>query len=87
MYNFDVVPNRRGSNCIKWDRADQACGGDNLLPMWIADMDFAVAPAIVEALHKKADEAVFGYTFLSDDYYNAVIHWMKTRHNFEVTKD
>ena len=87
MYNFDVVPNRRGTNCIKWDRADKSFGGDNLLPMWIADMDFAVAPAIVEALHKKADQAVFGYTFLSDDYYNAVIHWMKTRHNFEVTKD
>ncbi len=86
MYNFDVVPNRKGTNSIKWDRVSQF-GGDHLLPMWIADMDFAVAPAIVEALHKKADEAVFGYTFLSDDYYNAVIHWMKTRHNFEVTKD
>lgn len=87
MYNFDVVPNRRGTNSIKWDRADKAYGGENLLPMWIADMDFAVAPPIVEALHKKADEAVFGYTFLSDDYYNAVINWMKSRHNFEVAKE
>ena len=55
--------------------------------MWIADMDFAVAPAITEALHKKVDQSVFGYTFLSDEYYNAVINWMKTRHNFEVEKD
>lgn len=86
MFNFDVVPNRRGTNSIKWDRMSQF-GGDNLLPMWIADMDFAVAPAIVEAVHKKADQAVFGYTFLSDEYYNAVIHWMNTRHNFPVEKE
>ncbi|MEA4920780.1 MAG: MalY/PatB family protein [Clostridiaceae bacterium] len=87
MYNFDVVPERRGTNSIKWDRADEYCGGKNLLPMWIADMDFAVAPSIIGNLRKKVDQSVFGYTFLSDEYYNAVIHWMKTRHNFDVEKE
>lgn len=87
MFNFDNVPNRRGTRSVKWDNADKLYGGENLLPMWIADMDFAVAPAIVENLQEKAAEAVFGYTFLSDNYYDAVIHWMKSRHNFDVKKE
>lgn len=87
MYNFDIVPNRYGTNSTKWDNADKLYGGTNLLPMWIADMDFAVAPPIIEHLKKRVDQAVFGYTFLSDDYYNAVIHWMKTRHKFDVKKE
>lgn len=87
MFNFDKAPNRKGTNSVKWDNADARFGGKNLLPMWIADMDFAVAPAITEAIHKKADQAVFGYTFLSDAYYDAVIHWMKTRHKFDVQKE
>ncbi len=87
MFDFDKVPQRLGTNSVKWDAAEKVFGSKDILPMWIADMDFAVAPAITEALHKKVDQAVFGYTFLSDEYYNAVINWMKTRHNFEVEKD
>ena len=87
MFDFDKVPQRLGTNSVKWDAAEKVFGSKDILPMWIADMDFAVAPAITEALHKKVDQSVFGYTFLSDEYYNAVINWMKTRHNFEVEKD
>lgn len=87
MYTFDKGPDRRGTNSVKWDNADARFGGKNLLPMWIADMDFAVAPCITEALHKKVDEAVFGYTFLSDRYYDAVVSWMKKRHNFDACKE
>lgn len=87
MFDFDKVPQRLGTNSVKWDAAEKVFGSKDVLPMWIADMDFAVAPAITEALHKKVDQSVFGYTFLSDEYYNAVINWMKTRHNFEVAKE
>lgn len=87
MFDFDKVPQRLGTNSVKWDAAEKVFGSKDILPMWIADMDFAVAPAITEALHKKVDQSVFGYTFLSDEYYNAVINWMKTRHNFEVAKE
>lgn len=87
MFDFDKVPQRLGTNSVKWDAAEKVFGSKDILPMWIADMDFAVAPAITEALHKKVDQSVFGYTFLSDEYYNAVINWMKTRRNFEVEKD
>ena len=87
MFDFDKVPQRLGTNSVKWDAVEKVFGSKDILPMWIADMDFAVAPAITEALHKKVDQSVFGYTFLSDEYYNAVINWMKTRHNFEVEKD
>ena len=87
MFDFDKVPQRLGTNSVKWDAAEKVFGSKDVLPMWIADMDFAVAPAITEALHKKVDQSVFGYTFLSDEYYNAVINWMKIRHNFEVAKE
>ena len=87
MFNFDKGPERRGTKSVKWDNADQRFGGTNLLPMWIADMDFTAPPAIVDAIHKTAERAAYGYTFLSDEYYDAVISWLKRRHNFEVAKD
>ena len=67
MYNFTDAPNRKNQGCVKWDRADSGYGGTNLLPMWIADMDFEVAPAIVEALEKRVKNKVFGYDFLTDE--------------------
>ncbi len=87
MYNFTDAPNRKNQGCVKWDRADSGYGGTNLLPMWIADMDFEVAPAIVEALEKRVKNKVFGYDFLTDEYFDAVIGWMKRRHNYEVQRD
>ena len=97
--NFDERIDRRHTQAISVDECRSAVfhedaqtakfpyPDDQVIRMWIADMDFAVAPAITEALHKKVDQSVFGYTFLSDEYYNAVINWMKTRHNFEVAKE
>ena len=80
-YNFDEIVDRHGTRCLKWDLFDSK------LPMWIADMDFKTAPAVVEALEKRAAHGIFGYTFIDDDWYEAIINWWKARHHFEIQKE
>lgn len=80
-YNFDEIVNRRGTDSIKWDVAD------NELPMWVADMDFQTAPEIIDALIKRAKEGVFGYTDVNDEWYDAYINWWKNRHGFEMNRE
>ena len=82
-YNFDEIVPRRGSNSLKWDGIDT----DGVLPMWVADMDFRTAPAITEAVTRRAQEGVFGYTHVPDAYYDAVIGWFGRRHGFNIEKD
>ena len=64
-YDFDELIDRRQTGSIKWS------GSPNELPMWVADMDFKAAPAIIEALHQRIDHGVFGYTEPDDDWFNA----------------
>ena len=87
MYNFTDAPNRKNQGCTKWDKADLLYGGQSLLPMWIADMDFEVAPPIVSAIEKRVQNKVFGYDFLTDEYFEAVKGWMKKRHHYEIEKE
>lgn len=75
-YNFDEIVTRRGSNCIKWDEAEDP----NIIPLWVADMDFHVYPGIVEALRKRVEHGVFGYSLVPQTYYDAVIRWFRDRH-------
>lgn len=84
MYHFDKGTERRNTNCEKWD-ADFV--GKDVLPMWVADMDFEIAPAIRERILKAANQGAFGYHFLSDEYYQAVIDFMKERHDYTVKKE
>lgn len=84
MYNFDKGIERRGTSCVKWD---EAFVGKDVLPMWVADMDFEIAPAITKRLVDVAGKGVFGYQLLSDEYYDAVIRFMKDRHEYEVKKE
>ena len=65
MFNFDEIINRRDTGCVKWDE-----GEEGVIPMWVADMDFPVAPAIQEAIRKRAQHPVFGYTYVQDNYYS-----------------
>ena len=82
-YNFDEMISRRNTNCIKWD----ASADSEVLPMWVADMDFRTAPAIVEALQKRVAHGIFGYTRVPDEYYQAVISWLDRRHGLKTKKD
>ena len=81
-YDFDSVVNRRGTGCVKWDETDK----EDVIPLWVADMDFAVAPAIQKAVQQRAAHPVFGYTHVQDDYYEAVISWFKRRHNWVIER-
>lgn len=82
-YNFDELTKRRGTGCVKWDEAPSP----DVIPMWVADMDFAVAPAIQEAIRKRAEHPVFGYTYVQDDYYEAVISWFQRRHHWTISRE
>lgn len=80
-YNFDKLTNRRGTNSLKWDVPE------NELPMWVADMDFETAPEITEALKKRVDHGIFGYTTVPDAWRDAVSSWWERRHGFKMERD
>jgi len=82
-YNFDERIDRRGTGCVKWDMAPDK----DVLPLWVADMDFRAAPAILEAVKKRAEHGVFGYTVVEDDYYDAVISWFRRRHQWHIKRE
>lgn len=82
-YNFDEITQRRGSNSYKWDSATD----DDVLPMWVADMDFRTAPAIINALSNRAQHGIFGYTKVPQTYYDATISWFQRRHNFHLDRN
>ena len=80
-YDFDKIVDRSNTNSMKWNVAE----GE--LPMWVADMDFETAPAIMEAISKRAQHGCFGYTEIPDAWYQAYIDWWKIRHDFTMEKD
>ncbi len=92
-YNFDEIVNRRGTSSIKWDFGELLKDfgiterfDEDTIPLFTADMDIAVAPPIVEAMHSTADARIYGYSSLPDTYYDSVINWFKNRHNWEIKK-
>jgi cystathionine beta-lyase len=86
-YDFDAVIDRYDTNSIKWDFAEKLFRVKDILPMWVADMDFRVAEPIVTALKKTAEHGIFGYSEITDSYYNALIDWMKRRHSWQMEKE
>lgn len=82
IYNFDEIIPRRHTNSVKWDEAAQ----DDIIPLWVADMDFRVLPQITETLRQRVDHGVFGYTHVPDSYYESVIRWFKDRHGLQGVK-
>lgn len=86
-YNFDEIITREGTNCIKYDALERFFGNTDILPLWVADMDFRTPDFIVDAIKKRAEHEIYGYTFRDDSYYNSIIGWMKRRHNWEIQKE
>lgn len=78
---------RKGTHSLKWDALDERFGDPDLLAMWVADMDFKVADSITNALQERVDHAVYGYTVISDDYYQAFSNWMETHFNLTIPKE
>ena len=96
-FNFDELTERRGTGSVKWDeeapRQTEGCippEGSNekdIIPLWVADMDFRAAPAIIEAVRRRAEHGIFGYTLVDDSYYEAIISWFRRRHGWTIQRE
>ena len=86
-YNFDQMIDRRNTDCVKYDGLQDVFGCADLLPMWVADMDFRVPPEVQEAARKCCEQGIFGYTFRSDDGKDAFRNWVKQRYSWEVKEE
>ncbi len=78
---------RKGTSSLKWDALDVRFGDPDLISMWVADMEFRTPDCVIDALQKRVAHGVFGYSFVPDSYYDAVIDWEKNHHGYEVKKD
>ncbi|WP_251622684.1 MalY/PatB family protein [Odoribacter lunatus] len=79
-YDFDEIIPRRGTRSYKWDMPEE----EGVLPMWVADMDFKTAPAIIEALEKRVAHGIFGYVKVPQSYYEAIVQWFSRRHQWTI---
>lgn len=83
-YNFDELIDRSNTNCIKYDARENVFGNSNVIPLWVADMDFAVAPEIHSAIIKRAQHPVFGYTMRCNEFYEVAQSWFAKRYHWHV---
>lgn len=83
-YDFDKVIDRRGSGCVKYDVLDKVYGRTDLIPLWVADMDFETPDFIIDALKERLDHPVLGYASEHPDYWPAIIDWQKKRNGWEI---
>lgn len=86
-YNFDELVDRTNTNSIKYDAREQFFGNGEVLPLWVADMDFKTPDFIVQALKQRLEHEVLGYTFRGDSYADAIINWLDLRHGWKVEKE
>lgn len=84
QYNFDEIIDRSNTDCVKWDKMKALFGRDNLIPLWVADMDFKSPPAIIEALQERVKHGVFGYTLPSEEYTRSIVNWLDKHHQWKV---
>ena len=82
-YNFDEIIPRHGTASMKWD----ACDDPEMLPLWVADMDFRAAPCIIDAMQRRLNHGIFGYVDVPESYYEAVIQWFARRHNWQIQRE
>lgn len=86
-YNFDEVISREGTNCEKFDAREQIFGRADVIPMWVADMDFAAPPAVVEAIRKRAEHPILGYSYRSDNYWQSIIGWVDRHSGWKIQRE
>lgn len=86
-YNFDEVIDRRGSDSLKLEALLPRWGREDLIPMWVADMDFRTPPFIIDSVKKRIECEIFGYTEKPNTWYQSIINWQKKRHQLAITKE
>ncbi len=82
-YDFDELINRRGTNSLKWDSA----ADPDVLPLWVADMDFRTAQPVIDALRRRVEHGIFGYTHVPDAFYESIIRWFARRHGWTMRRE
>ena len=86
-YNFDEVVDRRGTDCIKHDALRMFFGTDDVLPLWVADMDFRTPDFIMDAIRRRLEHEVLGYTYRNDEFYRSISGWVKRRFDWDIQKE
>ncbi|RDY29133.1 pyridoxal phosphate-dependent aminotransferase [Romboutsia weinsteinii] len=86
-YNFDTVIDRSNNFSAKWSEMDKKYGSNDLLPMWVADMDFKAAPCIIDALKERLEQGIYGYTTRPDSYNQSIVNWASRRYNWNIKSD
>lgn len=87
QYDFDQVIDRHHTGALKTDVLEVRYGDANLLPLWVADMDFATPPFIVDALRRRLEHPIFGYTVDPADYWPSVVDWLRDHHQWDVRRE
>ena len=87
MSEFDEVIQRKGTDTYKWDALKELYGRDDLISMWVADMDFKSPKVVIDKMKERLQHGIFGYTFVSDSFNQSVKNWMKKRHDWDIEKD
>ncbi len=86
-YNFDEIIDREKSNCLKYDSRTEVFGRGDVIPMWIADMDFRTPPFVIEALRQRLSHEIMGYSFRPDSYFSSFIRWLSEVHGWDIRRD
>jgi cystathionine beta-lyase len=86
-YNFDEQINRERTACIKYDLRNEVFGNSDVIPMWVADMDFKTPLCVIDAIKKRLDHEILGYTFRTDSFFGSITGWLRRRHGWNVKKE
>ena len=86
IYDFDHIIDRKNTNSVKVDSLKEVFGDNDLIPLWVADMDFLSPPEITEALKQRVEHGVFGYFKPDENYYTSIINWLENKHNWTIDK-
>lgn len=86
-YNFDEIIDRRNTACLKWDYSKDFLGEDDVIPMWVADMDFKIPDFISDAIKKRANHEIYGYSARPEGYFTSIINWLDKKHHWQIEKD
>ncbi len=86
-YDFDAEISRENTSCYKYDLREKIFGQRNIIPMWVADMDFPTPPFIIGAIKERLKHEILGYTYIPDSFYEAIIGWNARKHNWQIKKE
>ena len=87
QYDFDKIVDRHGTNSLKYDALKERYGRDDLIPLWVADMDFETPDFVIDAMKRRLEHPIFGYTVEYDGYWNSIISWLRQQHGWEVERE